>query len=379
MSIQRNLVIAMMVCAVPGVAHANRIRVTSYKPTADGGLVELSAQEPVSEPSLRLEGKAVRVWFPGIESVTRFEDADSGHAIRSVRLRAGAGNSAVLVIGVRSERSLRRDDLVITRDGTSITVRVRVEAPPAAVQGPLAPQPKEGRKILRPEAEPQPPAAPTPPPPAAAAPAGQAAPAPAFAPAAKPKTRVEPSFLRSEGGPTSSVALMIIASLALGAIYGFVRLRQGRTPGGERMPIEVIASKRLGQKHELVLIRAMGQDHLLSLHAGKIERLSSAPAAHELAGEVPDPNGPRPDLGAFGNLLGAELRGALGKAGYRGAGMQKVAADENPPFGADLLSFVRSQGKTNNVGKKALVPGRAKPAESEAVAGIARLRNRIAG
>lgn len=378
MSTKRNLLVAMMVCAAPGLAHANGIKVASYTPTAEGCVIELSALEPVGEPSLRLEGKAVRVWLPDIADVERFDEGDRGQAIRSVRLRSGAGNTAVLVIGARSERAFRRDDLEITRDGASVRVRVRVEAPPATVQGPLALQLPRVAETSRPAAEPQPLAALTPPPPAAAAAASEGAAPPTFAPSAQPKAGAEPSFLRSDNGPTSTIGLLLLASLALGAIYGLVRQKQGRTPGGERMPIEVIASKRLGQKHELVLIRALGQDHLLSLHAGKIERLISAPAAQGLAGDLPELGALRPDLGTFRMLLGSEVRGALGKVGYRGLGTQKSAADDDPPFGADLLSFVRSQSKKSNVGKKALVPGHAKRAESEAVAGIARLRNRIA-
>ncbi|HKU36541.1 MAG TPA: hypothetical protein VJR89_00300 [Polyangiales bacterium] len=94
---------SMLLCAVllasPALAHANEMRVSSYEMSETGGVVLLESDTPIGEPWLKVEVKAVRIWFPEVKDVARFEHArDAQEPLRSLELRPGAQDTAVLRI-----------------------------------------------------------------------------------------------------------------------------------------------------------------------------------------------------------------------------------------------------------------------------------------
>ncbi|MEO0323809.1 MAG: hypothetical protein AAF447_12690, partial [Myxococcota bacterium] len=70
--------------------------------------------------------------------------------------------------------------------------------------------------------------------------------------------------------------------LALTAILGGLHLLlKALSQRGRLVPessIDVVASKRLGARHQLLLVRALGEEHLLSVNGKELQHLSTAPA-----------------------------------------------------------------------------------------------------
>ena len=72
----RNLLVCLAVlltAILPALAHADRLRVTSYDMDDVGGTVRLEADAPLGEPWLRIEGRSIKIWFPHIQDVAKFD------------------------------------------------------------------------------------------------------------------------------------------------------------------------------------------------------------------------------------------------------------------------------------------------------------------
>jgi hypothetical protein len=165
--------------------------------------------------------------------------------------------------------------------------------------------------------------------------------------------------------------------VVLGAVYAVLRLKL-RKRGAEFVPteIQVLGNKRLGARHQLMIVRALGQDHLISVNGGRTERIASSETLRRLPatasgtpvpGATPPAEQPKSRLGLG---LGSALRAVRGHELFASAEAQRTAElarqpMAETPFGAELLDFVRG-GETRTPALS----------ESEAIAGLVRLRNR---
>ena len=80
-------------------------------------------------------------------------------------------------------------------------------------------------------------------------------------------------------GSVSNILLLLL--LLGGGIYmGIKRFFPSSKKTGSS-DIEVVASRHIGPRTQLMVVRALGSDHLLSIHAGKTERFAFTPSQNE--------------------------------------------------------------------------------------------------
>lgn len=372
--------ISFALCSVSNAAHANRLKLTDYGFEDGVGKIELLAKEPIGEPWLRLDRGGVRIWFPDMEDISRFDHNDDTHAIQTVRLRYGSDNTALLKLDFSDHRSLRKDDIEIVRNGERAVIKVYTAHRPA-------PQPQGLAALAAPASSAQ--ASPMPVLTAGQAPAQPVAPsyrrpfAPKNplplpigpAPSQKPQPQPALHFSTPPRGLASSAGALLLASLGLGAIYGFIHFGNRRQLlQRQGLQIDVVSSKRIGHRQQLLVVRALGQDHLLSLNGGRIERLGSAPSPNADA-VAEDERAARMRLGLFTPFFPRKKRDTADFASDPDATLPG-RSDDSAPFGEELMSFVRNQGRRSSPGKTPIPPGLSHASSSDAVAGIARLRGR---
>jgi hypothetical protein len=414
--------------AAPGLAQASDVRVSSYEMNEAGGTIVLESDVLIGEPWLRLESRSFKIWFPDLIDVARFDHVRDGReAIRSLQLRPGASNSAVLKVDLGVGRQLAREYIQITRDGQRATIHIRLPIPPRPE--PLAKTAPMAAPVVtaKPGVVPKPLAAAVPAPTAAATASSGAAtslaaatdpststavaavPVAPLAPAAAAKTVA--SALKNKSGPQlglaepsgSNFGMLIAITAVLLGVYGYLRVynkKKKRAPG--RAPeIEVVSARRLGHRQELLVVRALGEDHLLMCSQGRMERVSSVRTPTLLPSELPlAPQSILPTSAAATGEAESQANGLgiITKLSSRSRLRRLLDAvdSEMPPepepemepaampapayrpsgrpsFGPELLSAM-NQHKMTSLSAMPQVNAR----QSEAVAGIARLRGRVA-
>lgn len=387
----RSLLITTVFLLAPALAHASDIRVSSYEMSESGGVIVIESDAPIGEPWMRTDARAVRIWFPDVKYVARFEHArDAQEPIRALQLRPGADDSAVLRIEFGPGQKFDRDNIEITRDGQSARVRVHlpVEAPPVqATPVVAAPQPTVApSKPLYPQQEQQPVAQPA------------AAPAPAPAPTAISNIRAAAAASDQQGIQFSSgsrgglTGLAIISGLLLAAYAGIRSLSKKRPQ--RPADIQVVSTRRLGHRSELLVVRALGADHLLVTSAGRVERVASVPSPVEPSvslapASLPsspslsippapaDADSQAEGLGIISKLSSrSRLRKLLDAVEQEPAEPEPAPARDSrrPAFGPELLSAIHHHKLGAVASLPPLTAASASAKQSEAVAGIARLR-----
>ncbi|MGF1465951.1 MAG: flagellar biosynthetic protein FliO [Sandaracinaceae bacterium] len=372
------LALAGALCAlVPSTAEAATVTDAEVELTDEAFILRLTADGDLGEPRVGLSPGFLRVWLPAMAPAYLDRDGDGG-TIRFVRVRPGYANTAVTIVRLAVGRRLPDGAVTLRREGPVMTVTVPRRAlpgapaprPPAAGAEPAAvvaaAAPVGGRDDGVPEGErlvadgtaASLPADGAPPTDAAEA-AGAAAPAPGLA---SPLDAATPALAltRSEEGSSlgirdgmSGTALLVLLTLALGGAYLLIRVVQRRVTGGAPQPrIEVVAAKRLGTRHQLVVVRALGEDHLLSVQSGRTEKIASVPAP------PPVPREPAKDPALLPLLEGGEAGGTV--------------AGDRPRFGAELLRLAGERTRRDRVDV-----GRRAPGPSDAVSGLLRLRERL--
>jgi flagellar biogenesis protein FliO len=398
---------------LPSVAQADRLRVTSYDMDGSGGTVRLESDAPVGEPWLRIDGKTIKIWFPHIQDVSRFDhERESSEPIRALALRGGGSETAMLRVELGNGQSIVREDIAVARDGLQAVVKLRIpSAQPVAVSAPApvpAPQPSAA-----PTAAPA--AVTTPPPAAAAAVPAAAAPGPRTATTTtttSPATAAPSNDLSGIGAASDNAEtddglgtleekgeqsrgtlwLLGAASVLLTFVYFGVQHLQ-RTKKLIRPPssIEIVGSRRLGHRQELLIVRALGADHLLLCTNGKAERVASSPSggvlalpadttATSLATDKPaaasTPNEPEPgaepvtQAGGIISRLSSQHRLRKLLDSVDAENLEAEDEEQNRGFNDELLTATQK--------RRALLHSLPAPAarQSEAVSGITRLRQR---
>jgi hypothetical protein len=385
----------------PSVGYAHDIRVSSYEMSETGGVVLLESDAPIGEPWMRVESKYVRVWFPDLVDVARFDhQRDASEPIQSLVLRPGAQDSAVVRIEVGTNRKLTRDNIQIVREGQTARIRISfpalervpgakpVAASPSPTAKPAEPVAVSASPVLQPSAAKplfdhsnvQPVAA---------------KPEPAAAPAATKPAASKPTSLGFAGGGNQNLGLLLMISAILLGIYACIK-RFAKPRAIRSQDIEVLSARRLGKGSELLLVRALGSDHLLVTSSGRTERVASVPSPVEpplLAPSLTSPPSTAPasapppfeesqaeGLGIITKLSSRsrlrKLLDAVDKETTESESSLSLPAPQPPrdsrrpnAFGPELLSAI-NQHKLTGLSSLPSIASK----QSDAVAGIARLR-----
>lgn len=356
----------------PSIALADgRFVDASGQLTEDAFDVRLESTGALGEPTVRTSAGFVRVWFPGMRSA-RLDAPGDGQAVREIRVRPGVSDTSVTIIRVGDMRRLPADAVTVIVDGAVAHVRIDRDAlPRPTVVQPAAPaedladltadlSDDAARLEAEPEAEV-----------VEASEEVEAAPEAEVVEASE-ETEASPLALtrRDEASPISSsdglstTVVMVLLTLLLGVAYGIVRIFQKKKPAGPRADIEIVATKRLGARHQLLVVRALGEDHLLAVQQGKTERLASMPAPAPGEGDGVEEE----DLSLPFLRLGAGNDDDVPRTLHR----KKHSVEDRPRFGADLMRLVAERSRGDRISTPAPTPP-----PSEAVAGLLRLREKL--
>jgi flagellar biogenesis protein FliO len=304
--------------------------------------IRLAADGPIGSHRVQTTPGFVRVWFHGMEDAF-MDHAGGGRITRWVRLRPGAPGMAVAIVRLGDPRRLSAESVSVVNEGETVRVLLDRAALDGLISAPAAEAPEPGAE----EAE------------AAEAAAGPVADAPvegdgqsvAEATAATGLAMMRP--VESDAWANGAPVTLFFLTLFLAGAYLAVRLWARRRGPAVQPPIEVVASRRIGTRHQLLVVRALGEDHLLSIQGSKTEKLASTPA----------PPGSEKTTAA----MEEDLVKALGVR-------ERKRAEERPRFGSDLL---RLAGERTRGDRVSVTAGSSTPTPSEAVAGLLRLRERL--
>lgn len=369
--------------AAPAVHRAddpneNAFTAAALSITDDAIVLSLTARSAIQAPRLRTEEGFVRIWFPAMPGWTQLDRAGDGNAIRFVRIRPGAEDAGVVIVRLGDLRLVPERAIAVVVDGTHAEVRFRRDALAPIVQATATPAAQVAAAaatlpVTRPTEVPEIEEVVVP---AASAASAPSATEPAMddeallrdapldpEPLTGRRTPDGESALGTLPAGESSTRLYLLGLVTVGllGVLGFLKLRQQKNGGQAKPLIRVIATHRLGAKQELVVVRALGQDHFLSVDAQRTERLLSLPAEDDGREAVPhDDSTP---------LLQLVLGG------------RREAANETPDgnaFGAELLKLAADRSRTDRnlvQSRNVSSPPEGEPKEgSDAVAGLMRLK-----
>lgn len=324
----------------------------------DDFAVRVLADAPLENARVRTESGRVRVWFSGVQNRPRLEIDGDGRAIRSVALAPGMEETVVLRVDLGHDVRVPASDVRLepTPDGCLVHVPTGW-LPPAPIAPPsnAAPTPSEAATNAATSAATN---APTPTvdsaevAPDAAPTARRSGAAPAAAEDRAPALGAR----RTEGAtstlgtrPASELPIATLGILALALFGAWVYAKKSRRAGAERSDIQILATHRLGPKHQLLVVRALGQDHLLAVHGQTTQVLGTT-----------KPNEERPSTFLTRLREASDERAAPPPPA-------PAADDADERFGARLLSLV---------GGRDVAPKPTPTGTSDAVAGLLRLKAR---
>ncbi len=298
---KRVATLALLACSLltPSLVSAKAIEDVLLGSDAQDITITILADSPLNPPTVRTYAGSLRIRLYDTKDTPLLKITGDGGAVKSVDVANGSDQTAAVVVNFTDRTRLNPADVRIEREGAKVTLRVargllpavheNAPAPiarpvslPVAKPAPVA-KPVEAAKpvevakptevakpaeVAKPEPEPKlelaKPAPPVEAPVAQKKPAsalGQPSPKPDVAAAKEPKL----------GQPTESntMTIMIAVSALLALCYGILRLVMNKQPGMDIPAIDVIAQKRLGPRHQLVIVRAFDRDYLLSIQGGQ--------------------------------------------------------------------------------------------------------------
>ncbi len=341
----------------PSVASANNVITDSQVRFEDDAIeLRIEASEALIEPRVRTAPGFVRIWFENTRAA-RVDREGDGSSIRFVHIRPGVDDSTVVIVRLMNSRRLDPAAVTVQRDGQ--VVRLRLDRSALGLSTPVAPTPAPSE-----DAEDD------------AAPAEEAAPAAQEAPAvAEEEPTSTPLFsdrspsaarpLAADEGP-SMITVLAFLLLLLGGAYLGLSFWKSRRPGGLRRAksIEVVAQKRVGVRHQLVVVRALGQDHLLAVHSGRTDHIASV-ATPEDDSDTIDLDGPPSELLPYLRL--SSIPPKKGDASR----VAREAVEERPRFGAELMRAAAQRTVRDSVSLASA------GATSDAINGLLRLREKL--
>ena len=403
--------LASLICT--GLAHAepNPAHIVDAQLVFDSAFarIQLVGSEPLGRPTVGTRKGSFRVWIPGQADRLRFELTGDGRALRNVRIRPGDKDSAVVLVKLGDRRKLKRADIQIKRSAERAEILIPLDKLPS-----LTPEPP---KVATPRTTPQLIRKPAPvigkgeghseikgastgpvetvssptsveaekPPKASEGDedvvidqddATQDAQASSAGLPFKEAGSVEsdeaalPKINMAQTGGLDMLAMWLICGVLVLALAALKWLQRRRS-GTSKPVIQVVAARKLGPGHQLVVVRAFGKDHLLSINGKTTERIASETApGMEPSLATPDPEElplPGLDLGRKGSLLSRIMPPERPPAFEDDVPLREDTAP-SPRFGEALMKMAQ--------GTQEQRPAPRATHNSDAIAGLLKLKER---
>lgn len=327
----RSALISLIAVAFASIAPASLARAentftegtTSF--TSTHFEISLYSSERLRAPSVGTDAGVIRIRYPNMRGWMRLDLESDGEAIEFIRVRRGANNTGVVMIKLTDDRVVHAGDVRVHVNGTVTQISVPLSVLPRMHRGVVqqvssratsehaalvSQADREARELEEAAARLAAEAA------AARAAADQAAAEQAAADQAAAAARAasraaservgsdaeegssaEPAdsldatvaaagdsdFLAGEEVSSAGWSWMLWVTGLLAVVFGVVKFIQYKSGAPSNSSIRVLASHRLGMKQQLIVVRALGQDHFLCLDGGRTERLASAPASEPIS------------------------------------------------------------------------------------------------
>lgn len=344
---------------------------TQVQVDEDFAWVLLLSPGELPEPNLRVGRGEVKLWFRGVDH-ERLTQPGDGLAFRDVRIRAGAGDSALVHIRFGDRREISTDDISVVPFEGGSAVRFRRGALPQrpAEMNAAADSAEfeEGTSDLVADLESD----------ATEAGADDESLAAEADEAAMDEAEQSAPLLSTEtdgvlaGGildgqdesKGSPVGLLLLVTALLGLLLLFVRVVVSRRKRILPAPdIDVISTKRIGPRHQLIVVRALGEEHLLSVNGTQTQLITSVSQDSELPDDMlrlpaPPSTPPRPSTPPL------ETRPPVS---FLMPSPARASSDER--FGARLLDLATRRTD--------IASSSAPSSPASAVAGLLELRRRL--
>ncbi len=372
--------VAVGVAMIPSAVHAedmNDVVNAEYSLGADHAEIVITSKKALRAPRIRTQKGLVRIWFPNVPTNRRLDLEGDGSAIRWVKVRGGADESAVVQIRIGDRRRLSTGDIHVSTE--SAQTRIAISRPllplvqaskkkASSAVGELAAKRRASNEDNKSAGE----SAKVKSERSGAAQLGAAQSDTAQLGAAQlsnaqatkkqsTDAKFTPSLSSARSATVASFTpprgtpygLMALITALLGAVYLGVRLMNRSPLEARKADISIVASRRLGPRHQLVVVRALGEEHLLSIHGNSTQRIASS---------SPE-DGEQEELGAF--PLAGDLRETQDSLNTDQLPAPEVGGESR--FGAQLLRLATAHRAR-----------RANAFNSEAVSGLMKLRARSA-
>jgi len=270
-------------------------------------------------PRVRTNRGLIRAWFPEVDGHPRIDQSGDGHVVEALRVRPGAMDTGLLQIHLGDRRRLEQDDVEVVREDGAVVIRVDRLLLPAtpeeeAPEEESAPPPPED---VEEEAEATAEA------PAADEETTEVVEAATPAPAMSLSTSALQDATR-EDSPLPYGALMLLAALLLGLHFLMRWIAKKRKITLEEPELDVVASKRIGPRQSLIVVRALGEEHLLLMQGKQTQHIASVQRDGGEIGAIeeelalrraarPEPALPKPEKKQPEERFGAALLKLAGK------------------------------------------------------------------
>ncbi len=332
---------------MPALALAKGIEEVSFSADGNDVVITVRSDEALQAPTIRTMAGSVRVRFYDAKNAPTMHVAGDGGAVRAVDLTRGSDQSAAMMIVFSDHTHIAPADVRVERAADKTVLKIARGLLPALNDDALTSAAAKAHAVASASAA-TPAAAPAATP-AAKPPVSAAAPAPVAkaasviaAPVAAPVSKLavvspgasasnvaqattpasaddsapaaaasKPALtlgtkksspgrereLKMASGSSSALPMLLAISALLAISYGGLRLfMRKKTLTGEIPAIDVVAQRRLGPRHQLVIVRAFDRDYLLSIQGGqttvvarssrrKVEDVEARELARERSGD----------------------------------------------------------------------------------------------
>jgi flagellar biogenesis protein FliO len=377
MKLRQTLGMSAALLGYASLAQAQGIEGLTMTSDPEDIVFTVRADEPLHTPSVQTYEGSVRVRFREMDTPEVIQVRGDGAAIKLADMRGGSHDSSVLRLDLGDATKLAIEDVRVEKRGHSVVVRIARDLLPPMAE----PRTHDGKTAAPLAAAPiAAPAAPVakPAPAPAKAEALAKAEAPAAAPAAKPAVPAPLAKAKAKdvplakalanNGSSSPMPMLLAVSAILAIAYAALRLvmKKQKSAQGPRAaaPIDIVAQKRIGPRHQLVIVRAFGREHLLSIQGGTTTPIATSDELFEESAPVMERTGLLADA-------------PTAEPAHEQPRVEKKK-EEEAVFGGELLRAALAQRL-----KEATAPRTREPAGrptredktlSQAVAGLVRLR-----
>jgi len=357
-----NIAGSMLLLSFAGSASAQSIESVTMTSDPADIVFTLRADKPLPTPVVRTYEGSVRLRFAASDAPESIQSKGDGKAIKDVDVRSGSHGTAVMKLELGDNTRLTEADVRVENRKHIAVVRI-------------------ARDLLPPMREAQPPVAEKPAAAVAAPVVAAASVAEIKAPVFESKRAVPPAAQRTtkglnsalqQGATSSPIPMLIAISAVLGLAYFVMRvlMKNKASAQPKAAAIDIVAQKRIGPRHQLMIVRAFGREHLLSIQGGTTTPIATSD-------ELDDSFAARAELQADLTMSQQRLLPAMSERLVE-------KKEDDTQFGSELLRValaqrLKDQGVVSKSESRSSTPAKAPGARDEktlstAVAGLVRLR-----